>query len=135
MAPEYAIRGYLTDKSDVYNFGVVLLETACILQERGNLLELVDPRIGSNYSKEEAMRILNLSLLCTNASAAFRPSMSCVVSMIEGNSPVQAPIVKLRSENEDSKFEAIEELSLDTQTDVSTVSQTQVEPKNLIWTL
>lgn len=27
MAPEYAMRGYLTDKADVYSFGVVVLET------------------------------------------------------------------------------------------------------------
>ena len=29
MAPEYAMRGYLTDKADVYIFGVVLLEVIC----------------------------------------------------------------------------------------------------------
>lgn len=29
MAPEYAMRGYLTDKADVYSFGVVMLEIIC----------------------------------------------------------------------------------------------------------
>ncbi|XP_061370404.1 probable LRR receptor-like serine/threonine-protein kinase At1g07650 [Gastrolobium bilobum] len=105
MAPEYAMRGYLTDKADVYSFGVVALETvsgksntnympneefvylldwAYVLQERGNLLELVDPGLSSEYSTEEVMVMLNVALLCTNASPTLRPTMSQVVSMLEG---------------------------------------------------
>ncbi|KAF5184111.1 Cold-responsive protein kinase [Thalictrum thalictroides] len=74
MAPEYAIRGHLTDKADVYSFGVVALEIvsgrtntsyrakvegiylpdwALVLQEKGELMELVDPSLESNYIKEE----------------------------------------------------------------------------------
>ncbi|KAI5441407.1 hypothetical protein KIW84_010758 [Lathyrus oleraceus] len=115
MAPEYAMRGYLTDKADVYSFGVValkivsgmsntnyrpkeefvyLLDWAYVLQEQGNLLELVDPSLGSNYSAEEAMRMLQLALLCTNSSPTLRAPMSSVMSMLEGNTPIQAPIIK-----------------------------------------
>lgn len=36
MAPEYAMRGYLTDKADVYSFGVVLLE---IVSGKSNMNE------------------------------------------------------------------------------------------------
>ncbi|XP_059662764.1 probable LRR receptor-like serine/threonine-protein kinase At1g53440 [Cornus florida] len=143
MAPEYALRGCLTDKADVYSFGVVLLEIvsgksntsyrpkeefvylldwAYVLQEQGNLLELVDPILGSNYSKEEAMRMLNLSLLCTNLSPTLRPSMSSVVNMVEGNSPVQAPIVKRSSANDDMRFKSFEKLSQDSQTNISAFS-------------
>ncbi|MQL88831.1 hypothetical protein Taro_021396, partial [Colocasia esculenta] len=110
MAPEYAMRGYLTDKADVYSFGVVgleivsgksntnyrpkeefvyLLDWACVLQERGNLLELVDPNLGSDYSEEEAMLMLNVALLCANASPTLRPTMSTVVSLLEGRASVQ----------------------------------------------
>ncbi|KAK3440684.1 hypothetical protein EUGRSUZ_B00960 [Eucalyptus grandis] len=99
MAPEYAMRGHLTDKADVYSFGVVALETvsgksntnyrskeesvylldwAHGLQEQGHVLELMDPRLGSNYSEEEAMRMLNLALLCTNPTPTLRPPMSSV---------------------------------------------------------
>uniref|UniRef100_A0A5B6ZU26 non-specific serine/threonine protein kinase n=1 Tax=Davidia involucrata TaxID=16924 RepID=A0A5B6ZU26_DAVIN len=144
MAPEYAMRGYLTDKADVYSFGVValeivsgkcntnyrpkedfvyLLDWAYVLQEQGNLLELVDPVLGTNYPEEEAMRMLNLSLLCTNPSPSLRPSMSSVVSMLEGKSPIQAPIIKRSSLNEDMRFKAFEKLSQDSQTHVSTFSQ------------
>ncbi|XP_062169065.1 probable leucine-rich repeat receptor-like serine/threonine-protein kinase At3g14840 isoform X2 [Alnus glutinosa] len=106
MAPEYALRGYLTDKADVYSFGIValeivsgrtntsyraketsfqLLDWALLLKEKESLLELVDPRLGSNYKKEEVMVMINVGLLCANTSAAVRPTMSAVVSMLEGD--------------------------------------------------
>ncbi|XP_017641966.1 probable leucine-rich repeat receptor-like serine/threonine-protein kinase At3g14840 isoform X1 [Gossypium arboreum] len=110
MAPEYAMRGYLTDKADVYSFGIVILEivsgrsnTNCrpkeesfylldwvhVLKEEGNLLGLVDPRLGSNYNKEEVMTMINVAFLCTDVNAATRPAMSSVVSMLEGKASVQ----------------------------------------------
>uniref|UniRef100_A0A0E0B1Q4 non-specific serine/threonine protein kinase n=1 Tax=Oryza glumipatula TaxID=40148 RepID=A0A0E0B1Q4_9ORYZ len=110
MAPEYAMRGYLTDKADVYSFGVValeivsgksntsyrpkedfvyLLDWACVLHERGNLLELVDPELGSDYSTEEALLMLNVALLCTNAAPTLRPKMTKVLSLLEGHTPLQ----------------------------------------------
>ncbi|KAL6599281.1 hypothetical protein ACP70R_045775 [Stipagrostis hirtigluma subsp. patula] len=110
MAPEYAMRGYLTDKADVYSFGVValeivsgksntnyrpkedfvyLLDWACVLHERGTLLELVDPDLGSDYSTEEALLMLNVALLCTTAAPTLRPKMSKVVSLLEGHTPLQ----------------------------------------------
>ncbi|KAG6670915.1 hypothetical protein I3843_Q028600 [Carya illinoinensis] len=144
MAPEYAMRGYLTDKADVYSFGVValeivsgksntsyrpkdefvfLLDWAYVLQEQGNLLDLVDPSLGSSYSSEEAMRMLNLSLLCTNPSPTLRPSMSSVISMLDGKIPVQAPIIKRSETNPDARFRAFEKISQDSQTHISSSSQ------------
>ncbi|KAI9385735.1 hypothetical protein POPTR_011G106400v4 [Populus trichocarpa] len=152
MAPEYAMRGYLTDKADVYSFGVVVLEIvsgksntnyrpkeefvylldwAYVLQEQGNLLELVDPNLGSNYSEEEAMRMLNLALLCTNPSPSLRPLMSSAVSMIEGQIPVQAPIVKRGTMNEEARFKAFELLSQDSQAHVSNTSQSSLVQKSI----
>ncbi|CAA6665671.1 unnamed protein product [Spirodela intermedia] len=116
MAPEYAMRGYLTDKADVYSFGVVtleilsgksnancrveddfiyLLDWANILQEKGALLELVDPALGTNFSIEEAQQMLNLGLLCTNSTPALRPAMSAVVAMLKDHTPIQVPIMKI----------------------------------------
>eukprot|EP00261_Vitis_vinifera_P031433 XP_019072676.1 PREDICTED: probable LRR receptor-like serine/threonine-protein kinase At1g53430 isoform X2 [Vitis vinifera] len=143
MAPEYATRGYLTDKADVYSFGIValeivsgksntnyrpkeefvyLLDWAYVLHEQGNLLELVDPSLGSNYSEEEVMRMLNLALLCTNQSPTLRPPMSSVVSMLDGKIAVQAPTIKHDSMNPDMRFKAFEKLSLDSQSHVSAFS-------------
>ncbi|XP_057766378.1 probable leucine-rich repeat receptor-like serine/threonine-protein kinase At3g14840 [Salvia miltiorrhiza] len=105
MAPEYAMRGYLTDKADVYSFGVVVLEIvsgrsnssirpkedsfylldwANSLKARGNVLELVDPRLELDVNKEEIGRAINVALICTHVVAAERPSMSAVVSILEG---------------------------------------------------
>ncbi|GMH24266.1 hypothetical protein Nepgr_026109 [Nepenthes gracilis] len=99
MAPEYAMRGYLTDKADVYSFGVVvfeivsgksnttyrpkeeeefvyLLDWAYVLHEQGNLLELMDPSLGSDYSEEEAWRDkrINKPIKNTCIDAAFTKS-------------------------------------------------------------
>ncbi|CAN6443558.1 unnamed protein product [Victoria cruziana] len=115
MAPEYATRGYLTDKADVYSFGIValeiasgksnttpmteedggfLLDTAYVLQEKGCLREMVDPSLGSNFSEEEALRMLKVALLCTSPSPSLRPKMSVIVDMLEGRTEVyHVPIV------------------------------------------
>ncbi|XXG90299.1 hypothetical protein AAC387_Pa12g2104 [Persea americana] len=113
MAPEYALRGFLTDKADVYSFGIValeivsgksntkykqkedgvyLLDWAYVLQERGSLIELVDPKLGSEFNKEEAIGMITIALLCTNSSSTLRPAMSTVVSMLEGRTDVQTHI-------------------------------------------
>ncbi|KAL6555656.1 hypothetical protein OROHE_007328 [Orobanche hederae] len=111
MAPEYAMRGYLTDKADVYCFGVLLLEVisgrpnviqsgeglmylldqAILLSETDNLMELVDPSLESNCNKQEILSTINIALLCTIMDYAERPSMSTVVSMLTGSSRVIPP--------------------------------------------
>ncbi|XP_021895070.1 probable leucine-rich repeat receptor-like serine/threonine-protein kinase At3g14840 isoform X2 [Carica papaya] len=109
MAPEYAMRGHLTDKADVYSFGVValeivsgrsntshrqkqeafyLLDWAQSLKEEGKLMELVDPRLGTDFNKKEVTVMINVALVCTSPVAAARPSMSLVVSMLEGKAAV-----------------------------------------------
>ncbi|WOG89745.1 hypothetical protein DCAR_0208984 [Daucus carota subsp. sativus] len=137
MAPEYVMRGYLTDKADVYSFGIValeivsgksntnympkgefmyLLDRAYVLQEQENLLEIVDPILGKDYSKREAMNILNIALLCSNPSPTLRPSMSTIVSMLGGKKKVEAPIFKRLTTNEDMKFKDSTKLSQDSHT-------------------
>lgn len=103
---------------------------AYVLQEQGNLLDLVDPILGSNYSEEEAMRMLNLALLCTNPSPSLRPAMSSVVRMLEGKIPVQAPKIMRRTPSEGIRFKAFEKLSQESQTHVSTYSQDSKEQKS-----
>lgn len=80
---------------------------AYVLQERGNLLELVDPALGSEYSSEEAMTILNVALLCTNAAPTLRPTMSQVVSMLEGRTSVQDLLSDPGFSSINPKFKAI----------------------------
>ena len=58
------------------------------MQQEGNLLELVDPRLGSDFDKKQALRTIKVALLCVNPTAALRPIMSAVVSMLEGRTAV-----------------------------------------------
>ncbi|GFZ05720.1 leucine-rich repeat transmembrane protein kinase [Actinidia rufa] len=80
---------------------------AYVLQERGCLLELVDPDLGSEYSSEEAMVMLNVALLCTNASPTLRPTMSQVVGMLEGRTDIQDLLSDPGFSTINSKFKAI----------------------------
>ncbi|KAB5534237.1 hypothetical protein DKX38_017323 [Salix brachista] len=61
---------------------------AFVLQKKGNLMEVVDPKLQSEFNKEEAERMIKLALLCTNASPSLRPAMSEVASMLEGQTSI-----------------------------------------------
>ncbi|XP_038896733.1 probable LRR receptor-like serine/threonine-protein kinase At1g53440 [Benincasa hispida] len=106
MAHEYAMRGHLTHKTDVYSFRVVALEIAYVLQEEGNLLELVDPNLGP---KEEVMGMLHIALLCTNLSPSLRPSMSSVVCMLEGKVAIEISNIKRNTVDRDARFKALDQ--------------------------
>ncbi|MED6168875.1 hypothetical protein PIB30_015705 [Stylosanthes scabra] len=118
MAPKYVILGKLTEKADVYSFGVLVIEIVSdkkirsILQnsisilhvvwnlyETKKLCEIVDPSLEGNYPAEEACKFLKIGLLCAQASPELRPSMSKVVKMIKGNNheqiaePTQPPFL------------------------------------------
>ncbi|KAL9367368.1 hypothetical protein Peur_038567 [Populus x canadensis] len=125
MAPEYALYGYLTYKADVYSFGVValeivagmnnmrfrhdedfvcLLDWALNLQQNGDIMELVDPKLGSGFDKKEAVRMIQVALLCTNQSPALRPKMSAVVKMLEGKGDVQELVMDPSTFGDPSRF-------------------------------
>ncbi|KAG7953441.1 hypothetical protein I3843_12G110300 [Carya illinoinensis] len=146
MAPEYALHGYLTDKADVYSFGIValeivsgksntshrlkgeslhLLDWALVLKEKGNLLDLADPRLCSNYRKEEVMCMIKVALLCTNVSAAVRPTMSSVVSMLEGGAVIPELGPNLSIVDDEMKVKALWEHFQDKKESSMGNSQTQ----------
>ncbi|KAK6912367.1 Gnk2-homologous domain [Dillenia turbinata] len=105
-APEYATYGQLSVKVDTYSFGVVVLEivsgrkstemkaeakTPYLLDQARKLyesnlhMELVDERIDPNeYEVEEAKKIIEIGLMCTQ-EVALRPTMSEVVVMLLSN--------------------------------------------------
>ncbi|XP_022715712.1 probable LRR receptor-like serine/threonine-protein kinase RFK1 isoform X3 [Durio zibethinus] len=146
MAPEYALWGHLTHKADVYSFGVVameivtgkntnnfmpsekfvcLLDWACHLQQTGNLMALLDERLRSEVKKEEAELMVKVALLCTNASASLRPSMSEVVNMLEGRMTVPDLIPETGTYTEDLRFKAMRDLRRQKEDQSSGESQTQ----------
>jgi len=106
---------------------------AYVLEEQGRLLELVDPKLGSNYSKEEALQMLNLCLVCTYPSPTLRPTMSTVVSILEGKSAAQVQYVKPAvSKGEDSRFKLFGKLYYDSEThSTSTFSQSIKEEDSM----
>ncbi|KAL4281634.1 hypothetical protein GQ457_03G026300 [Hibiscus cannabinus] len=109
MAPEYLANGQLTEKADVYSFGVLLLEiitgkqnnrskdtdysdsiiaTAWSHFQAGTAEEIYDPNImlndNSQWSdaKNQIYRVLHIGLLCTQEVRSLRPSMSKVLQML-----------------------------------------------------
>uniref|UniRef100_A0A0E0PJN8 non-specific serine/threonine protein kinase n=1 Tax=Oryza rufipogon TaxID=4529 RepID=A0A0E0PJN8_ORYRU len=114
LAPEYAMRGRLTEKVDIFAFGVVMLETvagrsntnnslmeseiylfewAWDLYEKEQPLGIVDPSL-MEYDKDEALRVIRVALLCTQGSPHQRPSMSKVVAMLTGEVEVAEVVTK-----------------------------------------
>ncbi|XP_071912898.1 probable LRR receptor-like serine/threonine-protein kinase At1g53420 [Coffea arabica] len=104
MSPEY-LQGFLSTKADVYSFGLVtleivsgkqistfrakdqniyLLDIAYDYQHQGNLIALVDSSLGSDYTHNEALKVLDLAMECVNPTPKLRPSMSKVVKVLEG---------------------------------------------------
>ncbi|XP_002529950.2 cold-responsive protein kinase 1 [Ricinus communis] len=109
LAPEYAIRGQLTRRADIYSFGVLLveivsgrcntntrlpveeqylLERTWELYERRELVGLVDTSLNGDFDAEEACKFLKIGLLCTQDAPKLRPSMSTVVKLLTGEKDV-----------------------------------------------
>ncbi|XP_011069500.1 probable LRR receptor-like serine/threonine-protein kinase At1g53430 [Sesamum indicum] len=86
-----------------------LLDWALVLQKKGSLMELVDPRLGSNFNKNEAEKIIRVALLCTSPAPTLRPAMSEVVSMLEGHVNIQEFNMDSRIHDSELKLQALRE--------------------------
>ncbi|XP_043688757.1 cysteine-rich receptor-like protein kinase 10 isoform X3 [Telopea speciosissima] len=107
MSPEYAMHGQFSVKSDVFSFGVLVLEiisgkkNSSFYQtdfaedlisyawrhwNAGTTFELIDPILGENYSRSEMMRCVHIGLLCVQEDVADRPTMANIVLMLSSNS-------------------------------------------------
>ena len=98
---------------------------ACHLQQTGKLMELLDENLDSEVNKREAETMIKVALLCTNASASVRPTMSEVVSMLEGQIAVPEIIPEKSSYSEDLRFKAMRDLRKEQKSQNSSKNETQ----------
>lgn len=89
MAPEYITTGRFTEKSDVYAYGVIILQllsgktmlssSVRTAAESCRLHDFIDTKLEGKYSESEATRLTKIALDCTNDVPDCRPSMESVV--------------------------------------------------------
>ncbi|RDY03389.1 G-type lectin S-receptor-like serine/threonine-protein kinase, partial [Mucuna pruriens] len=103
MAPEYAVDGLFSIKSDVFSFGILLLEIVCGNKNRAlchksrtlnlvgyawslwkeqNALQLIDSSIKDSCVISEVLRCIHVSLLCVQQNPEDRPTMTSVIQML-----------------------------------------------------
>uniref|UniRef100_A0A5B7B6I7 non-specific serine/threonine protein kinase n=1 Tax=Davidia involucrata TaxID=16924 RepID=A0A5B7B6I7_DAVIN len=102
FAPEYFMHGIVDEKTDVFSFGVLLLELitgrqalddsqnslvvwAKPLLDSNDFKELVDPSLGDNYDLEEMDRVILTASLCVERTPILRPQMSQVAILLRGD--------------------------------------------------
>lgn len=73
-------------------------------------MEIVDETLRSEVNEKEAEIMIKVGLLCTNASPTQRPSMSEVVTMLEGQVPIPDTIPEPSDYTEDLRFKAMRDL-------------------------
>ncbi|KAG6556527.1 hypothetical protein Mapa_001853 [Marchantia paleacea] len=109
MAPEAAILGKYTVKTDVYAFGVVVLETASARRaidsrvpesemilvnwvwrcfREGDILRAADPLLEGKFLESEMRQMLLLGLLCANPDSRARPSSRQIIQLLSGEAPI-----------------------------------------------
>ncbi|XVE88511.1 hypothetical protein DITRI_Ditri19aG0075000 [Diplodiscus trichospermus] len=102
LASEYAMRGHLTEKVDVFGFGIVVLEIVSGRSNSDNSLEedkiyllewAIDPSL-VEFDENEALRVVRVALMCTQGSPIMRPPMSRVVAMLAGDIQVSGAIIR-----------------------------------------
>ncbi|XP_062189972.1 cysteine-rich receptor-like protein kinase 10 [Phragmites australis] len=112
MSPEYVMRGQYSTKSDVFSFGVLVIEIVTGQRNsgqyfaeqhediisivwkhwaEGTIAEIVDDSLGRNYSAAEVLKCVNIGLLCLQQNPVDRPVMSDIMVMLNGDATSSLP--------------------------------------------
>ncbi|KAK8668663.1 hypothetical protein V6N13_106111 [Hibiscus sabdariffa] len=112
MDPEYVVTQELTDKSDVYSYGVLLLEmvtarravqdgvnlvesTQVLLASESKLIELVDPDIKDSFDLDQLQTIVTIVRWCTQREGRARPSIKQILRLLyESSDPMQSGFIQ-----------------------------------------
>ncbi|KAL1225147.1 L-type lectin-domain containing receptor kinase IV.4 [Cardamine amara subsp. amara] len=135
LAPDHLRTGRPTTGTDVFAFGVLLLEVACgrrpievhkdsgervLLVDwvfgfwvEGNILNGKDPNLGSEYNEKEVEMVLKLGLLCSHSDPQVRPTMRQVLHYLRGDAmlPDFSPSDLRGSESMSGKYHGFSESS------------------------
>lgn len=128
LAPEYFMHGVVDEKTDVFAFGVLLLELISgkrpvdgshqslhswgkPLLNRGEIGKVVDPRLEGAYNEKQLNRLAFAASLCIRASSIWRPTMSEVLKVImEEEIDEEKWKMEEREEEEQEEFWGFEDL-------------------------
>ncbi|KAG0557513.1 hypothetical protein KC19_11G136600 [Ceratodon purpureus] len=146
LAPEYASLGQLSEKVDVFSFGVLCLEVlsgrrnieesvpldevylskwAWKLHAEGKLMDLVDPIMNlQDDEKADVQRLFNIALLCSQDSAEERPTMARVVAMLQHDT--ESEVVVLNSGKRERQLDSVRLLAFG-KGELPTVTETEDE--------
>uniref|UniRef100_A0A0E0QQ74 non-specific serine/threonine protein kinase n=1 Tax=Oryza rufipogon TaxID=4529 RepID=A0A0E0QQ74_ORYRU len=94
--PEYYVTGRLTERSDVYSFGIVtsgeppiipgnghIIQRVMQKMVTGNISSVADARLGGSYNVNSMWKVLDAAMMCTADIASQRPMMSAVVTQLK----------------------------------------------------
>ncbi|KAL9236705.1 hypothetical protein vseg_011341 [Gypsophila vaccaria] len=151
MSPEYAMEGRFSEKSDVFSFGVLLLEiisgkrnSSFWVQEdslsllgytwklwnEDNIVSLIDPSICGSNVQGEIIKCIQVGLLCVQEFAKDRPNISTVISMLGSDiidlpNPKQPGFIQRQTSNDQGSSV----LSTEQTSSMNEVTVTSVTPR------
>ncbi|XP_062078683.1 probable receptor-like serine/threonine-protein kinase At5g57670 [Humulus lupulus] len=150
LAPEYYMHGIVDEKTDVFAFGVFLLEIisgrkpvdgshqslhtwAKPILKQGEIEKLIDPKLGGAYDVTQLKRLAFAASLCIRSLTKWRPTITKVLEVME-DEEIDQEILKMPEEEEEEQdeFWGFEDLEYESDSSFSLSPQDSVSTKSSI---